>query len=554
MKHASGAIAVATSGLATVGDSFGSVTINTSPGALAINGPSADCVTLDDGNSSAVARLGDVIRLLDGFAGPLTFSTEKVAADKPRRVRVRVTREEAAKVGASEVLAIDAGLFGRVIVLNESAPLNASEQAYAEDDEAAAPATKSAEGVSIVTVMGPLCQRAEPGLCGYVDGYDAIGDRFEAACSDPSTTAIVLRLDSPGGDVQGLEQMIDRCVKARDASGKPVLVFVDEMAASAAYWTAAALATPAANGGGIFLTACGRVGSIGVIAGMVDESEAWKREGIDIQLIRCPDGKADAHPAQPVMPLALERITARVRMLGDRFFGAMAKARGLTAAEVEGFNAAMFDGADAIKARLADGVVKDIHAVLAKASKAAKTARKSRQQKAEAMQLDALIAKHNVKDGAALDAMIDGLAAKAETLGEMAAKVAVLEAQIAADKAERDAAEAAAKVAAEAAAKAQADADAAAKIAARNLSDVAKSRAEALYAKHGPEVLADFLAAIPEHGAPPAAADRGEPQVKQAGPVPAATAKTYAESTFVERHNFHVANGAEAYRAWKAAG
>lgn len=204
--------------------------------------------------------------------------------------------------------------------------------------------------VAVVSIDGPLAQRAET-FCGYVDGYDAIAARIGVALSTPNVGAVVLRIDSPGGDVAGLEEAIRAICAERDRVGLPVLAYVDEMAASAAYWLAAAVATA-----GVYLPASGCVGSIGCFAPLVDETKALAQEGISVTLVRDPDGKAAEHPADPVPEKALARTQAIVRATASRFYDAIAAARGITADAARAFDGEERYGADAVAARLADGV------------------------------------------------------------------------------------------------------------------------------------------------------------------------------------------------------
>jgi ClpP class serine protease len=211
-------------------------------------------------------------------------------------------------------------------------------------------ATTPRGAVALVHVNGPLAQRATSDLCAHVDGYDAIAARFTAALTDPRTSGVVLVLDSPGGDVAGLEECVRRMREAKVASGKPVAVFVDETAASAAYWIAAGLGAPIYGPG-----AC-RVGSIGIIGALIDETERLKKEGISVTLIRDPDGKAEGHPAGPIGELAIARAKERVSACAARFFEAVASARSVPVATVRGWNGAMFSGPDAVRAGLLTAV------------------------------------------------------------------------------------------------------------------------------------------------------------------------------------------------------
>jgi len=211
--------------------------------------------------------------------------------------------------------------------------------------------TADGTAVAVVQIDGPIAQRGEVHLCGYIDGYDWIAGRFMKAITDPKVGAVVLRIDSPGGDLSGLEEAVKRMRVAADREGKHVVAFVDEMAASAAYWIASGVADE------IMLPPSGEVGSIGVIGAWVDASEAYKAEGFDVHIVREPAGKAAGHPAGPVAEIADERLAQGVKDGEARFVAAVVARRDkLEASEVRALNGDMLTGKVAVKRGLADKV------------------------------------------------------------------------------------------------------------------------------------------------------------------------------------------------------
>jgi ClpP class serine protease len=269
-------------------------------------------------------------------------------------VHVRVTAKELAQARASEVLAIDERVFGGSVRLPDAEPKTEMRRREPQTEAASGAKAQAVEPgslVAIVMIEGPLAQRAVSDLCAYVDGYDAINSRVGAALSDPSVGAVVLRIDSPGGDAAGLEEAVTRMQDARKKSGKPVYAYVDELAASAAYWIAAAVADQ-----GVYVPGAGLVGSIGCIGAMVDQTGALEQAGFKVTLVRDPAGKAESHPLGPISDLSLERTTALVSAVADRFVKAMAAARGLKPKAIRGFNGAVFGGQSAVDEGLANGV------------------------------------------------------------------------------------------------------------------------------------------------------------------------------------------------------
>src|SRR6202043_3845971 len=118
-----------------------------------------------------------------------------------------------------------------------------------------------------------------------------LASTIRQAAADPSIAAIVLDVDSPGGQGYGIEELGNAIYEARAA--KPIAAVANSLAASAAYW-AASQATE-------FYAAPGaEVGSIGVYTMHVDYSEALKKEGISVSYISAGRYKVEGNPYAPL--------------------------------------------------------------------------------------------------------------------------------------------------------------------------------------------------------------------------------------------------------------
>lgn len=449
---------------------------------------------------------------------------------EPRRKLVALNAANIVKAGASSVLALDPGALGRLVALVPAKPVQRREAA------------------GIVTIRGPLAQRAIADMCGYVDGYDAVAARFEAALADQAIDAVVVDIDSPGGDVAGLEQAVEAMRKAQARSGKPVFVYVNECAASAAYWIAAAIATE-----GISLPPAAMVGSVGCIGGIVDETKALEQDGIEVTLVRYPEGKAESHPAGPVKPLAEERLKGRVTAAGKRFVAAMAQARGLSAEQIEGLNGGLAEGQQAVREGLADRV-EDFESVVARAHAAGRKWRRAsekaimdekRFQELQAFEAT-MLGIFGAKDISGVIGAATATKETADKVPELTGKLAAAEDNLAALSKRQDDSEAEQAISA---------ARAENKIVPANL-----EKARGHYAKFGLESLKSYLDAL----VPVApSAVKHEPPVsfshpaKTASTEPAAAAppdapqKPYEKMAPMERHSFRKAHGEEAYAALK---
>ncbi len=204
--------------------------------------------------------------------------------------------------------------------------------------------------VAIVDIRGPLAQRAWSCFGMFEgDGYDAILVRVQAALADPRAGAVLLRIDSPGGEVAGCFEAVRAIRALKAAAEKPMVAYVDECAASAAYALACACDA-------IVLPDTGCVGSIGVIAAVFEESRALDAAGIGVAVITSGARKADGHPALALTDDARAAIQEQIDQLADVFAAEVAVARGGDAARWRSLEAAVALGPRAVEAGLADEI------------------------------------------------------------------------------------------------------------------------------------------------------------------------------------------------------
>jgi len=112
-------------------------------------------------------------------------------------------------------------------------------------------------------------------------GYDEIADKAKAAAASTSK-AILIHVNSGGGMVDGVDMALDAIRAA--AATKPVMAFVDGMAASAAYWLVS-------QAQGIYATRMAQVGGIGVYQVAYDTAGAAARQGLKAVVSRSGNQK-----------------------------------------------------------------------------------------------------------------------------------------------------------------------------------------------------------------------------------------------------------------------
>lgn len=204
------------------------------------------------------------------------------------------------------------------------------------------------DGVGIVTAAGPIFRRAN--LMTELSGATAlssIAKDFTAVVEDPSVRSILLDLDTPGGEANGIGEFASMVRAACEK--KPVTAYVGGTAASAGFWIASA-----ANR--IVMAPTAMVGSIGVVMACRDSRERDAKAGIathefvsSVSPLKRPDPATDEGSAA---------IQAMVDRLAEEFVGAVASFRGVSPETVAADfgRGGMLIGSDAVDAGMADSL------------------------------------------------------------------------------------------------------------------------------------------------------------------------------------------------------
>lgn len=202
--------------------------------------------------------------------------------------------------------------------------------------------------VAVLQVHGTICHRiGEMGSGGC--STEMLQAGVEQAAANPDVGSILLDFNSPGGAVNGVAELADAVMRARES--KRVVAMVNSLAASAAYW----VATQADE---IVVTADGDVGSIGVWTMHQDISGMLEKEGVDVTLIFAGKHKVDGHAFGPLPDDVRAELQGRVDAAHETFLAAVARGRGVGVGQVrEGFGQGRVIAADeAIELGMADRI------------------------------------------------------------------------------------------------------------------------------------------------------------------------------------------------------
>ena len=205
--------------------------------------------------------------------------------------------------------------------------------------------------IAVVTLHGPIVSgRGGPQLLPLGTsnaGGDTIAAALREAAADDSVSAIVLRVDSPGGSVTGSETIWREVNRVRD-SGKPVVASMGAVAASGGYYVSMSADSIVANPGTI-------TGSIGVVTGKLVARELKDRLGVGSDSVRT-NPNADAWSInQPFTDEQHAHVEAEADLFYTDFVERVAEGRKMTVEAVDAIaRGRVWTGADAIERGLVD--------------------------------------------------------------------------------------------------------------------------------------------------------------------------------------------------------
>lgn len=211
------------------------------------------------------------------------------------------------------------------------------------------PGKKRVEGgVAVIDITGMITPRLSilNMLFGGTD-VQTIQRELDDALGDSSIGKIVLNIDSPGGAVTGISDLADQVYKAR--SIKPIEAHVPGMAASAAYWIAAATSR-------ITIADTASIGSIGVVGTVIDDRVRQGMQGITLHEI--VSSNAPRKRPDPLTPEGRSVLQAGIDSIASVFTAKVAHYRGVSEKTVNADfgQGGIVIGAAAVRAGLADAI------------------------------------------------------------------------------------------------------------------------------------------------------------------------------------------------------
>jgi protease-4 len=178
--------------------------------------------------------------------------------------------------------------------------------------------------VAVVVAQGEIVPGERPP--GMVGGRSA-AQLIRAAREDDRVKALVLRVDSPGGDAYSSELIRREVEQTRDA-GKPVVVSMGDVAASGGYWIAM-------DGDEIWAEPTTITGSIGIFGLFMTIPDTLAKIGVHTDGVATTPLAGELDIRRPLSPQVESVLNSVIRHGYDQFIGRVAAARKRTPEEID---------------------------------------------------------------------------------------------------------------------------------------------------------------------------------------------------------------------------
>jgi protease-4 len=167
---------------------------------------------------------------------------------------------------------------------------------------------------------------------------------------DSSIKAIILHVNSPGGGVAASEEIYREVKRIRDEKKKRIVVSIETVGASGAYYVSSASNKIYADNGSI-------VGSIGVIAEWVNYGDLLRWAKLKSVVLKTGEFKDTGNPTRDLTPAEQAYMQSLIDNMFGQFIQAVADGRGMKFDDVKAIaNGKVWTGKEALSMKLIDDV------------------------------------------------------------------------------------------------------------------------------------------------------------------------------------------------------
>ena len=199
-------------------------------------------------------------------------------------------------------------------------------------------------------------------LEGVILSPQPVVDQLKKFGDDSSIKAIILHVNSPGGGVAASEEIYREVKRVRAEKKKKIVVSIETVGASGAFYVASASDKIYANNGSI-------VGSIGVIAQWVNYGDLLKWAKLKDVVLKTGEFKDTGNPARDLTPAEQAYMQSLIDNMFGQFIQAVADGRHMKYDDVKAIaNGKVWTGEQAQSMKLIDNIG-DFQAVVADTAK-----------------------------------------------------------------------------------------------------------------------------------------------------------------------------------------
>src|SRR5580704_2718312 len=187
-------------------------------------------------------------------------------------------------------------------------------------------------------------------LEGVILSPQPVVGQLKKFADDSSIKAIILHVNSPGGGVAASEEIYREVKRLREEKKKHVVVSIETVGASGAYYVASASNKIYADQGSI-------VGSIGVIAQWMNYGDLLKWAKLKDIVLKTGEFKDTGNPARDLTPAEQAYMQSLIDNMFGQFVKAVADGRGMKFDDVKAIaNGKVWTGQQALDMKLIDSV------------------------------------------------------------------------------------------------------------------------------------------------------------------------------------------------------
>lgn len=182
-------------------------------------------------------------------------------------------------------------------------------------------ASPAREKVLMIDIDGTISAALETSFLGREKSVVArVFERLERAAADPLVKAVILRLDTPGGEVTASDIVYHEVLRFKERTGRPVVGLMMSVAASGGYYIASACDAIIAHPSTL-------TGSIGVISIYPSVEALMAKIGIKVDVIKSGPAKDSGSPFRDMTEEEKRTFQAIIDEYYEGFLAVVAKGR-----------------------------------------------------------------------------------------------------------------------------------------------------------------------------------------------------------------------------------